>query len=206
MRMQTVRYKAFNPELPVIAPKRGTASAAGYDLTYVGYPVILEPGKRYAFPTNLILEIPESFYGRIAPRSGLAFKQGIDVLAGVIDSDYRGEVKVILVNLGDKSASFLNGDKIAQIIFERYYDFVVEPADQLEESERGEGGFGSTDKKSKVELLCKICGGSWDKAHSDTVGCPVKNEEVVCATCGAPPAFPTAVKTPYYCSSCQGMA
>ena len=140
------KYKPFNKELPCSVPEKGTPFAAGYDLKYLGYPVVLQPMQRFAFSTNLSLEIPDGYFGRIAPRSGLAFKQGIDVLAGIIDSDYRGEIKVILINLSDKPSSFSSGDKIAQIIFEKHYDFTLELADELDDTSRGEKGFGSTGK------------------------------------------------------------
>jgi len=139
-----MKHKPANKDYPYFAPERGTPSAAGHDLKYVGIPIVLQPMQRYAFTTNLILEIPEGYYGRIAPRSGLAFKQGIDVMAGVIDSDYRGEIKAILINLGDKPVSFQTGDKIAQIIFEQYLSFNFEVAEELSQTIRGEGAFGST--------------------------------------------------------------
>ena len=127
-------------------PTKGSAKAAGYDLSSIdGY--TLQPGERRLFKTGLSFEIPEGMYGRIAPRSGLAFKRGIDVLAGVIDEDYRGEVGVILINLGRNPETFVAKDKIAQIIFEFYNDVDIIEG-ELENSERGAGGFGSTDKKS----------------------------------------------------------
>jgi len=139
-----MRVKPFNKHLPFIAPKRATEWAAGYDLSYAGEPVIIQPMQRVAMSTNIVLEIPDTFYGRIAPRSGLAFKSGIDVLAGVIDCDYRGEIKVILINLGDKAVGFNTGDKIAQIIFESFFNFPIDVVEELGETTRGENGFGST--------------------------------------------------------------
>jgi dUTP pyrophosphatase len=93
------------------------------------------------------MEIPDGYYGRIAPRSGWALKYGIDTLAGVIDSDYRGEVGVILYNT-DKEIPFniKMGDRIAQIVFEKYYTFQIQETEILEFSKRGTGGFGSTGK------------------------------------------------------------
>ena len=145
---QTLKVKPFNPSYPFTIPAKGTPSAAGYDLSYVGHPVILAPMQRMALGTNVVMEIPEGYYGRIAPRSGLAFKEGIDVLAGVVDSDYRGEIKVILINLGDKPVSFSEGQKIAQIIIENHNSPKIELVDELTETIRAEGGFGSTDKTS----------------------------------------------------------
>ena len=140
-----MNIKPYNKDLPFTIPHRGSVEAAGYDLSYAAEPVILQPMQRMAMSTNVVMEIPEGYYGRIAPRSGLAFKNGIDVLAGVIDSDYRGEIKAILINLGDKPVSFNTGDKIAQIIFEKHFKFAMEVAD-INQTNRGEGGFGSTGK------------------------------------------------------------
>jgi dUTP pyrophosphatase len=93
------------------------------------------------------MEIPDGYYGRIAPRSGWALKYGVDTLAGVIDSDYRGEVGVILYNT-DKEIPFniKMGDRIAQIVFEKYYTFDIEVSDEISKTSRGDGGFGSTGK------------------------------------------------------------
>lgn len=93
------------------------------------------------------MEIPEGYYGRIAPRSGLAHNHGIDVLAGVVDSSYRGEIRIVLYNT-DKEEPFQvrSGDRIAQIIFEKHYDFEFIEVDDLSKTNRGEGGFGSTGK------------------------------------------------------------
>ena len=128
-----------------VVPTKATDTSAGYDLTSTETYILL-PGQRFAFPTGIAVAIPENYYGRIAPRSGLAFKQGIDVLAGVIDSCYRGEIKVILINLGDKNVTVSAGDRIAQIIFEKYHDFDIQVVSELDNTERGEGGFGSTGK------------------------------------------------------------
>jgi dUTP pyrophosphatase len=127
-----------------IAPKKGSILAAGYEL-YSSEVGTIKPKERRLIKTSIVLEIPEGYYGRIAPRSGLAFKHGIDVMAGVIDSDYRGEIGVILYNT-DCSNDFIFGvgDKIAQIIFEKYYDFDIVEAKELNDTQRGDGGFGST--------------------------------------------------------------
>jgi dUTP pyrophosphatase len=97
--------------------------------------------------TGIQIAIPEGYYGRIAPRSGLAVKHGIDVLAGVVDSGYRGEVGVVLQNLGLMDFEYREGDRIAQLIIEKCHDVEweeVESEEDLVSSERGEGGFGST--------------------------------------------------------------
>ncbi len=124
-------------------PVRGSHWAAGADLCCVEA-FTLEPGERKLVPTGLAAEIPPGFYGRVAPRSGLAVKHGIDVLAGVIDADYRGELKVPLINLGQQPVSFAAGERIAQLIIEHaaMCDYIW--AEELADTERAEGGFGST--------------------------------------------------------------
>ncbi len=96
--------------------------------------------------TGLIVEIPPGWYGRIAPRSGLAARHGVDTLAGVVDPDFRGELKALIVNTGDAPVNFDAGERIAQLIIERaaICDYIW--ADELSETERGGGGFGSTGK------------------------------------------------------------
>ena len=128
-------------------PTRGSDFAAGYDL-YSTEDYNLKPAERKLFKTNIAIAIPTGLYGRVAPRSGLAFKDGLDVLAGVIDEDYRGDVGVILINLGDKVKEIKAGDKIAQIIFENYTTAEFQDAAELPLSVRATGGFGSTDKPS----------------------------------------------------------
>ena len=124
---------------------RATNGSAGADLVCLEA-FTLGPGERKLVPTGLIVEIPPGWYGRVAPRSGLAANHGVDVLAGVIDPDYRAEVRVLMINLGDAPVSFSPGDRIAQLIIERaaICDYVW--ADELSETERGAGGFGSTGK------------------------------------------------------------
>lgn len=129
-------------DLPV--PSRQTPGAAGFDLTYVGPPTILYPHERSLLDTGFAWAIPEGFVGRIAPRSGLAHKHGIDVLAGVIDSDYRGEVKVILINHGAFHFTLSTGDRIAQMLIQPVAMVEGVEVEELDGTERGEGGFGST--------------------------------------------------------------
>jgi dUTP pyrophosphatase len=126
-------------------PARATNWAAGADL-YCTEPFTLQPGERKLAPTGLAIEIPQGFYGRVAPRSGLAVHHGVDTLAGVIDADYRGELKVALINFGADPVNFAAGDRIAQLIIERaaICDFVW--SEELSETERGDGGMGSTGK------------------------------------------------------------
>ena len=128
-------------------PIRGTFGSAGLDL-YSNENGFIDPLTRVMISTGIIIKIPENYYGRIAPRSGLALKNGIDVLAGVIDSDYRGEIKVILYNTDkDKRYEYKKDDKIAQLIIEKYYDFEINIVNELEDTIRSDGGFGSTDNK-----------------------------------------------------------
>jgi len=124
-------------------PKRATPLAAGADLC-CAEAFTLEPGERKLVATGLAIEIRPGFYGRIAPRSGLAVKHGIDTLAGVIDADYRGELKVLLINLGQVTVSFETGERIAQLIIEQAASCEYEWSEDLNATSRGEGGFGST--------------------------------------------------------------
>lgn len=124
-------------------PLRGSAHAIGADLCCVEA-FTLQPLERKLIPTGLAIEIPVGFYGRVAPRSGLAVKQGIDTLAGVIDSDYRGEVRVLLINFNSEAVSFDAGERIAQLIIEKAETVDYEWAEELSDTTRGAGGFGST--------------------------------------------------------------
>lgn len=124
-------------------PLRGSTFAAGADLHCVET-FTLQPGERKAVPTGLALAIPSGFYGRVAPRSGWAVKHGIDTLAGIIDADYRGEVLVLLINLGDQPFTGAAGERIAQLIIERAALCTYAWTDELNETARGAGGFGST--------------------------------------------------------------
>lgn len=126
-------------------PAHATDWAAGADL-HSAEAFSLQPGERKLVPTGLAIEIPEGFYGRVAPRSGLAVRYGIDTLAGVIDSDFRGELKVVLINLGDNAVSFEAGERIAQLIIERSTRCDYIWSEELSETERAGGGFGSTGK------------------------------------------------------------
>jgi dUTP pyrophosphatase len=127
-------------------PTRGSAKSAGLDL-YSIEEVTLASGERAAVRTGLAVAIHEGFYGRIGPRSGLAVKHGIDTLAGVIDADYRGEILCALVNLGQETVTLEKGERIAQLIIESI--ITPEPvwAENLDETARGAGGFGSTGKQ-----------------------------------------------------------
>jgi dUTP pyrophosphatase len=131
----------------VVLPRYETPGSAGMDLrAFLREPVALSPLGRARIPTGLIFEIPEGFEGQVRPRSGLAFKRGLTVLnaPGTIDSDYRGEVEVLLVNLGAESVTVLNGDRIAQIVIAPVMRAAVEEAFSVSDTSRGAGGFGST--------------------------------------------------------------
>jgi dUTP pyrophosphatase len=124
-------------------PSRGSVQAAGYDLSAAHDGVVPARGKAL-IKTDLAMVIPSCCYGRVAPRSGLAWKHSIDVGAGVIDADYRGNVGVVLFNLSDADFAVKTGDRIAQLVLERIETPDVVEVDDLEASERGSGGFGST--------------------------------------------------------------
>ena len=124
-------------------PVKGSIYAAGYDLHAIEDGVVPARGKALIC-TGLAFGIPVGNYGRIAPRSGLAAKNSIDVGAGVIDSDYRGEVKVLLFNFSDTDFKIAEGDRIAQMIIEKYTITALTEVETLDETVRGEGGFGST--------------------------------------------------------------
>ncbi|XP_015231101.1 deoxyuridine 5'-triphosphate nucleotidohydrolase, mitochondrial isoform X2 [Cyprinodon tularosa] len=125
------------------APTRGSAKAAGYDL-YSAYDYSIGPLDKAIVKTDIQIAVPHGHYGRVAPRSGLAAKHFIDVGAGVVDEDYRGNVGVVLFNFGKETFEVKKGDRIAQLVCEKIcYPALVEE-ETLEETDRGAGGFGST--------------------------------------------------------------
>ena len=126
-----------------IIPTRGSPNAAGLDL-YSNESLYFAPGDRVFVRTGIAIQLHHHTYGRVAPRSGLALKHGIDVLAGVIDSDYRGEVGVMLINCGHHYCYIEKGDRIAQLIVEKIELPNVIEVEELDETERSEGGYGST--------------------------------------------------------------
>jgi dUTP pyrophosphatase len=132
--------------LPVYA----TTGSSGMDIrANLESPIQLKPLQRALVPTGLFLEIPHGYEAQVRPRSGLAIKQGITCLntPGTIDADYRGELKVILINLSDQEQSITNGDRIAQLVFQQVEKVSLEVVDVLNETERGNGGFGHTGNK-----------------------------------------------------------
>lgn len=130
-----------------LLPKYMTDGSAGMDLqANVDYPVIIDPFKRAVIPTGIFIELPDGYEAQIRPRSGLAFKFGVTVLntPGTIDSDYRGEISIILINLGYDSFTINCGDRIAQMVISKYEKVVLVEKDIISETERGDGKFGST--------------------------------------------------------------
>lgn len=128
-------------------PAYATAGAAGMDImAYVPQPIVVQPGARVLVPTGLRVALPEGFELQLRPRSGLALKKGITLLntPGTIDSDYRGEIGVILANLGTEAFTVNNGDRIAQAVLARHERIVWQPETSLDNTDRGEGGFGHT--------------------------------------------------------------
>jgi len=140
--LNVLRFKQLDPR--AVLPKRGSALAAGLDVCSIE-DVELQPKQRAMVRTGLAVAIPPGFYGRVAPRSGLAAKNGLDVLAGVIDSDYRGEICCILYNTGDEVIELASGSKICQLIIEQIITPGATWVADLDETARGAGGFGSTD-------------------------------------------------------------
>lgn len=130
---------------PLELPRYETAGSAGMDLR-ADEPFALAPGERRLVPTGLSLEIPPGHEGQVRPRSGLAVRHGIALVnaPGTVDSDYRGEVKVLLVNLGHEAVTFARGDRIAQLVIAPVVRAELELAEDLAGSGRGAGGFGST--------------------------------------------------------------
>ena len=139
--LDVLRFKQLDPR--AVLPSRGSGLAAGLDVCSIE-DLRIEPRQRAIAKTGLAVAIPPGFYGRVAPRSGLAAKNGLDVLAGVIDSDYRGELCVLLYNTGDEAINLPAGSKICQLIIEQIITPEATWVSDLDETARGAGGFGST--------------------------------------------------------------
>ena len=134
--------KSNNPN-----PSYETTGSAGVDLrAFTEEDIIIKPMERKMIHTGLYMQIPEGYEGSVRPRSGLAIKKGITVIntPGVVDADYRGEVCVLLVNLSDEDFVVKNGDRIAQMLFKQVERAIFAEVKELDETERGEGGFGHT--------------------------------------------------------------
>ncbi|QQZ60291.1 dUTP diphosphatase [Paenibacillus sonchi] len=130
-------------------PRKMSEQASGYDLyAAVGEAVVLAPGERALIPTGISLAIPDGLEAQIRPRSGLALKHGITCLntPGTIDADYRGEIKVLLINLGQEPFAIARNERIAQMVFQAVPSVTMVQVDELSETERGAGGFGHTGK------------------------------------------------------------
>ena len=146
--MTKIQIKKISHE--VLTPKYETPGSSGMDLAaFIKQDVIINPGDKVIIPTGFSLSIPMGYEVHIRPRSGLAAKKGITVLntPGTIDSDYRGEIKVILINLSRDKFTIKNGERIAQMVFCPITQIIIEEVKELSETERGLGGFGSTGAK-----------------------------------------------------------
>lgn len=141
----SLKVKKVSPKAQL--PKKGSSQSAGFDLYSIETKIIHNHCQE-VFKTGITVQIPLGCYGRIAPRSGLAYKHQINVHAGVIDQDYRGEIMVMLFNHSDKDIELIEGERIAQLILEKYADNIndVVEVEKLDNTKRGTGGFGSTGK------------------------------------------------------------
>ncbi|MDR2423469.1 MAG: dUTP diphosphatase [Prevotellaceae bacterium] len=144
MKIKIINKSNFN------LPEYATPYSAGMDLrANIDKPVVIRPLERILAPTGLFIELPQGCEAQIRPRSGLAIKHGISLVnaPGTIDADYRGEIKIILINLSDKDFELVPGERIAQMVIARYEQVEWLETDSLADSDRGDGGFGSTGVK-----------------------------------------------------------
>lgn len=144
-----VKVKLTGTDDPMFVPETQTSGASGSDLrACVDHELVIKPYERALIPTGISIAVPRGYEAQIRPRSGLAYKHGVTLLntPGTIDSDYRGEIKVILINLGDTDFIVKRGDRIAQMVFSKCENPSIERVNQLDETDRGEGGFGSTER------------------------------------------------------------
>lgn len=141
-----VRVRRLDHAVGLPLPARQTAGAAGYDVGSAEPDFTLMPGERRAVATGLVFELPPGLEMQVRPRSGLALRYGVTLpnAPGTIDSDYRGELRIILQNGGSEPVLIRRGDRIAQVVFSRYEVPVLEESDELTNTRRGSGGFGST--------------------------------------------------------------
>jgi len=145
-----VEFKKLPHAKDLPLPSYESSHAAGMDIrAAIEEPMKLEPGKRSLIPTGLQMALPKGYEAQIRPRSGLAYRNGITMLntPGTIDSDYRGEVKVLAVNLGDEPFVIRRGDRVAQMVIAPVTQATIQEVEELTETERAEGGFGSTGVK-----------------------------------------------------------
>jgi len=146
--MQNITIPVINQSSNPV-PEYATPGSSGMDIrANLEQPLVLKPLQRALIPTGLFIELPQGFEAQIRPRSGLAIKQGITVLnsPGTIDADYRGEIKVILINLSGDDVIINHGDRIAQMVFQKVEKAVLMETESIAETERGAGGFGHTGK------------------------------------------------------------
>jgi dUTP pyrophosphatase len=146
---KTMKLKIMKVHPEAIIPSYGTPGAAGLDLhARIPHEIYLQPGVRYTCPTGIAIELPDCFEAQIRPRSGMAKKHGVTVLnaPGTIDSDFTGEICVILINHGDEAVKIEAGDRIAQMVIAPFVRVEPEQVGELKETKRGKNGFGSTGK------------------------------------------------------------
>ena len=143
--MQSIRVAKKSENATI--PTRGSCDAAGWDL-YASEPNIINPHGKAIITTDIIIEIPNGFYGRVAPRSGMSWKKHTDIGAGVIDADYRGTIGVVMFNHSDIEVNIEKGDRVAQLIIEKINMTPLEEVslETLNTTERGDGAYGSTGK------------------------------------------------------------
>jgi dUTP pyrophosphatase len=145
--MSSVRFTKLDHASDLPLPSYETAASAGMDIrAAINEELVIDAGERVLIPTGLKMALPEGYEAQIRPRSGLAIKHGITMLnsPGTIDADYRGEVKVIAINHGKHPFVVKHGDRIAQMVIAPVVQLPIEAVDKLDETDRGEGGFGST--------------------------------------------------------------
>lgn len=143
-----VRIKIINRSNNAL-PEYATEGSSGMDLrAYLQEPVLLKPLERSFIPTGLFIQLPEGYEAQVRPRSGLALKQGITCLnsPGTVDSDYRGEIKIVLINLSNEEQLIQPNERIAQMVIQKVEKAILEEVDLLENTSRSTGGFGSTGK------------------------------------------------------------
>lgn len=149
-RLMHLKCKQVNGGETLELPKAKTSGSAGLDLrANITESITLQPGQRMLIPTGIAIELPEGYLCYVVPRSGLANDYGISVVnaPGLVDTDFRGEIKVNLINLGDKPFTIERGDRIAQMVIQSYITPVLFPVAELSETERGEGGHGHSGLK-----------------------------------------------------------
>lgn len=147
--MKTIKVKVVNKSNNEL-PKYATPMSAGMDLrAYTDEPITIMPGERKLIHSGISIQLPEGYELQVRPRSGLALKHGITLTnaPGTVDADYRGDVGAILHNLGNEPFVVNNGDRICQVVAKEYVGIVWEPAESLDDTQRGEGGFNSTGVK-----------------------------------------------------------